>query len=353
MFSPTQSMPQADVPVLIYLSTNNVVAARYSQPARAMAELYLSSRRAPSRGAVTNPPANDQERQRRAVFLLWEAMEWANPLAFSPFPNLNAVPVMNVAELFEFTIYKALMVYDAKNNSTFAAKHVLETVFAGDPIRFLTHNHVMIMGSAQRVNGTGDQNVIPFYFSFDVADKFLIDLTPGPGKYQFNAASIIATHWTAVPGRGNDANAGSFAGIQAIEVAGAQIVVTTQFTGCSLCFRHSGANLYAAHINPGGTSVPPAIDPLNGGNVVARQLCGLVNNVAGADFANAHGAVSVYGRQQSNLNAFPNGYGGPNLAWFTMIGFNQGGWHLYTQDNNIGGGNGMNGPIANVRQIYP
>ena len=109
------------------------------------------------------------------------------------------------------------------------------------------------------------------------------------------------------------------------DVAGAPIVVTTQFTGCSLCFRQSGANLYAAHISPGNS--PPSIAT---GEVLARQLSGLVNGVVGADFANAQGPpVSVYGREYSNLNAFPNGYGGRNLAWFTMIGFDQGGWHLY------------------------
>ena len=349
MFAPAQSLPAADRPVVIYLSTNNVVPARYGQAARAMAEMYLHSLGgAPSRGALTAPPANDQQRQQRAVFLLWEAIEWAvHGMEPFPFANSGAVPMMNIAIRFEFTIYKALMVYDARNNANFAAKHVLETIFAGDGLRFLTHNRVIIRGSVVRVNGPGNQNVLPFNFSYDpFDDRFIIDSGVAvPGSYQFLASSIVATHWTAVPGRGNNIGAGSFAGIQAIEVAGAPIVVTTQFTGCSLCYRLSGGSLYAAHINPGSGQLPPAI---GSGTILAEQLCGQTIGVAAADFANAAGpAMSIYGRGLSNLNAFPNGYGGPALEYFTMIGFNHGGWHMFAQENNLGGG------ITNVRQIYP
>ena len=71
-----------------------------------------------------------------------------------------------------------------------------------------------------------------------------------------------------------------------------------------------------------------------------------MHGIGAGNFTNAPGPLQIYGREHSEHPAYPNGYGDPSLAYFTMIGFDQGGWHLYAQDNQMGGS------IANVRQIY-
>jgi hypothetical protein len=342
-------MDQFEVIVLDYVEKNKVVTRQFGKAARGLLELFLHSpKRVARTEPMTQPPNTVLEMQRRAVYLLWQAICWTDINFRNPFDTMLAVPMKDMGPVFEFTIYKALMVYDAKYNSCFAASKVFE-VFTNDPLRFLTYNHVLIKGSSQPILGPGDRNVLPYYFSFSsgTVGKFLINCVPAPGSYQFNAVSIVATQWSDVQGRGNNVNAGSFAQIRGVELAGAEIVVTTQFTGCSLCFADSGGSVYAAHIDPGNWKRLPDIGD---GNVLARQLCGEVQGVVGAGFSNAQGAVSIYGREKSNLHNYPHGYGGLSLNYFTMIGFYQNGWHIYTQDNNVGKGI-YDEQIDKVRQI--
>lgn len=340
-----------------FIGTNTIVPGQYGRAAKAMVELFLGTQFPGQSGKPfktmsgqmslgSRPPGQqtDTRQMARAVYLLWEAMKWADPQARIPYNDAAGVPLNNINQLFEYTIYKALMIYDAKNNSDFGARHVLETVFRNNPLRFLQNNRLIIRGSSTGGTGPGDQNILSFYFSFNATDdRFVIEQVPGPGRYQFQASSIVATHWTAVPGRGNNPANGSFAQIHATELGGATIAITTQFTGCSLCFNTSGGLTYAAHIAPGGPQTPPQI---GGGKLLAEQLCGM-HGITGASFANAAGAVSVYGREHSNLPGYAGGYGGPNLQYFTMIGFFQGAWTLYAQENHMGG------TIVNIRQIYP
>jgi hypothetical protein len=345
-----------------YLATTAVVEAQYRRAAKAMIEMFLNSQHPNFGGAAFNQMSNElslgarpagqltvPRQQARAIYLLWKAMHWIDPITRVPFANVAAIPQLNIADVLEYTIYKALMVYDAKSKSTFAARQVLEHVLARDTRRFLMHNHLLIRGSTHRPPpGAGNQNVVRFSFFYDPGgDKFVIqEGTAGGDKHQFDAASISATLWTDVNGRGNSPNIGSFAQIDPIEVGGSRIVVTTQFTGCSLCLRQHGGRLFAAHISPGN---PRQSEPVIGtGNVLARQLCGIAPPVVSAGFTNAPGAVLVYGREHSNIQNAVNGYGGPNLDYFTMIGFDNGaGWKLYAQDNQVGGA------ITNVRQIFP
>lgn len=293
--------------------------------------------------------SSDVRHMARAVYLLWEVINASDPTTQIPYLSAQEVPLADARILFEFAVYKTIIAAGPANQAAAAAQHVLENLFRHAPRLFLRHNRLLINGSTQSGTGPGDQNLVTFDFRFEPSfDRFSVSPTAGLG-YQFQAASIVATHWTAVPGRGNNPVAGSFAQIHATELGGATIAVTSQFTGCSLCFNTSGGHTYAAHIAPGGPTTPP---PIGGGQLLAQQLCGVTNGVTGATFANAPGAVSVYGRQHSNLPSFPGGYGGQNLQYFTMIGFDQGGWKLYAQEVHIGGIHNL-GVIQNVRQLYP
>lgn len=346
-----------------FIQNSTVVPPLYTQQVTALVNQYLAAIPGGQGGQTfTNVSgsmslgrrplgqSSDSRHMARAVYLLWEVIQDHDPTAQIPYIGAQAVPLADARILFEFAMYKTLMVAGPANQAAAAAQHVLENVVRNSPRTFLRHNRLLINGSTRSRTGPGDQNLVTFDFRFEASyDRFSVSPTAGlAGSYQFQAASIAATHWTAVPGRGNNPAAGSFAQIHATELGGATIAVTTQFTGCSLCFNTSGGNTYAAHIAPGG---PTTLPQIGGGQLLAQQLCGTVPNVAGAAFANAPGAVSVYGRQHSNLPAHPGGYGGANLQYFTMIGFDNGGWKLYAQEVHIGGFRGL-GLIQNVRRIY-
>ena len=132
-----------------YIGTNTVVPGQYGRAAKAMVELFLASQHPTKSGTPFKQMSNNMSlgsrptgqldaprQQARAIQLLWRAMQWCDVQTRLPYADASVIPQMHIAELFEFTIYKALMIYDAKNNSNFAARHVLETVFANNPLDF-------------------------------------------------------------------------------------------------------------------------------------------------------------------------------------------------------------------------
>lgn len=347
-----------------FIQNTTIVPPLHAQRAAALVNQYLAAipggQAAPNFAATSGAmslghrpfgQSTDSRHMARAVYLLWEVIVWRVPGAQNPYLNAQAVPIGDARILFEFAIYKALMSGASAAHASAAAQCLLFNVFRPAPRSFLRRNRLVINGSTITGVGPGDQNPLTFEFYFDaINDRFVIAAPVGwQGSCQFQADSIAATHWTAVPGRGSVALAGSFAQIHATELGAATIAVTTQFTGCALCFNSSGGRTYVAHIAPGGPQTGPQI---GGGQLLAQQLCGLNPAVTGASFANSPGAVSVYGRDWSNLPAFPGGYDGNNLSYFTMIGFDVGGWKLFAQEIAYGGTHGL-GTIRNVRKIFP
>lgn len=224
-----------------------------------------------------------------------------------------------------------------------------------NPLAFLQNNLVLVFGS--NTNGPMVQ-----YFVFEYAQ--------GVGKFKFvTARPGVATHcyapqvvnipavlWSSVPGRTNVANAGSFAGIVGTHLTVASTMVTTQFSGCSLCFRNAGGAVYAAHIWPDDANVPNSALPVGpsghgGGTRLAEQLAGLeAPGVAAAGFAapapGGPPAVSVYGPGYSNIAGHAAGY--PVRVgndWTTMLGFDRAGtWEIWSQEV-------VNAAIAHVVRV--
>jgi len=110
-------------------------------------------------------------------------------------------------------------------------------------------------------------------------------------------------------------------------------MVSTQFTGCSLCFKEVNGRLFAAHIMPDNG---PAGGFPGSGIAMARELAGQNPLVAAGDFANAPagGVFKVFGRGYSNILTCPLGYNytGPP-SYMTIIGFHKpGGWQIFSQE---------------------
>jgi hypothetical protein len=225
---------------------------------------------------------------------------------------------------------------------------VLNQVLLPNPLHFLQNNKVFVAGSNVRAANQGEQNVLPFYFRYNPgSDRYHFDAASIHGGYATNVESVVAVHWTQVPNRGANLAAGSFAAIRGVELSGAHIMVTTQFTGCAFCMKEVGGVMYRAHIAPHVPGVSPAMPPLN----LARQLTGVVPGVVGGNFSNAVGgaAFRVYGRDWGSP-PFQGGYtfggaqGGSDTC-MTVLGVLGGScYEIYSQTT-------RNGVITEARRV--
>jgi hypothetical protein len=279
---------------------------------------------------VANAGNSDQRMLRRALVLMWKVM--GSDL------RANQVKAMAVGDLnahLRHTVLKALICSGMRTGDTHAARYVLDQVFRRDPLQFLTDNPIMISGST--ANSGANQNIVPFQFGYDPSkDRYVFSPAnpPKTGHYPISPASIPAMNWWDVPGRGNVLANGSFAQIHGTKLSGSDIMLTTQFTGCSFCMKTHGGMHYAAHISPASVLSAHAAFKTDG-LTLANQLCGTVVNVVGGNFANAAGPglFRVYGRDRGN-GPFPNGYPftASHLVYCCIIGFEENGaWQLYCQ----------------------
>jgi hypothetical protein len=232
------------------------------------------------------------------------------------------------------------------------ANHALQNKLNGlkaNPTNFLQNNLVVTQSAPPSPNGSG--GVVSYRFLFHYASQsFMMNPAAankpggirGNGIVQ-NVVNVPEMFWFNVPGRGlNPAPApGNFAQIPATELTGADMMVTSAFTGCSFCFKDNAGHIYAAHISPDGTATGagPNIGPAP---TLADQI------IATGDFSSpvgaTAGALQVFGRGRSNLLAEPNGYAvnavpGIPLVQASMyiIGSRIGAdWTLVFQENNGG-----------------
>ncbi|MCC6132888.1 MAG: hypothetical protein IT186_23405 [Acidobacteria bacterium] len=280
---------------------------------------------------------------RRAIHLLWEAMgnhERAEKAKFTPAGDLRYD--------YKRTMEKAWIVSEKTTGGVAALKWVFDNGLTLHTKAFLHRNKIFIGGST-RNDLTQDQNVVGFQFDFE-PDKDRYIIQPGGSRgYAFNAASVPAVHWTRVPGRGTNEDSGSFAAIRGTELGGANVMITTQFTGCVFCIKELG-RVMAAHVAP---SIPEVPNPFSDGTKLAKQVAGQQTGVTKGDFSNLNpgtGSFFVYGRGYSNLIG-RNGYdlkikGKGNHMY--LIGFlrTTGKWKVYTQEF-------VDGIITKAERVYP
>jgi hypothetical protein len=204
---------------------------------------------------------------------------------------------------------------------------------------FLNQNALFTYGSTQQTVALA--NVVRQSFFYDFRQNKYKMMPQPPMElthtHMFDTVSIPAVSWYDVPGRTLNIGAGSFAAIEATELTGANVVMSTNFTGCALCFKEVNGRLFAAHVMPAGGD--DGTNSIGSGELLARQLCGLIPGVAGGDFAHpvpAGGTFYVYGARYSNIPNHTTGYPGADPTTgqnMSIIGFNNGNWSIYALHN--------------------
>jgi hypothetical protein len=289
---------------------------------------------------VADPGSKDERKLRRAIYFLWKAMG-NNARA----DQAKTTPTGDLDYDFRRTMEKAWIVRGRKTGGCSGAEYVFTHGLMLHPKAFMRRNRLTVSGSPTIATNQGGKNVQTFHFGFDaLGDKYSISPTsPGAGSYPFSAVSIPAIHWSDAAGRGVDPTSGSFANIKGILLDGANIMVTTQFTGCSCCFKGAANGVYATHLSPKEKGKPNLTDV-----TLAGQLLGRDPNVTGGDFANGGGGgpFFVYGRGASNVAGQPGGYS-QDLWMMYVLGFRRtAGWKLYSQHVGPAG-------VAAVVRIFP
>jgi hypothetical protein len=207
------------------------------------------------------------------------------------------------------------------------------------PVPFLTRHRLQIIGSLaghDRFASTPDntyQNVVRYHLQYTPGDpdQFLMSEkseTRNGAAHGFDTVCIPALHWTEVPNVGGGP-VYNFIGILGCEVAGADFMLTTTFTGCAFSWTDDRGVLRASHISPAGGG--PKAYP-GGGNALARKL------MANGAMANAPGKrLTVFGAGAGNA---PVATGDPyypdprtkEFRWMAIIGVRQGAaWQFYAQ----------------------
>ncbi|MCG3194811.1 MAG: hypothetical protein DIJKHBIC_04078 [Thermoanaerobaculia bacterium] len=300
-----------------------------------------------SMAKVHHSGTEGQRALRRAIHLLWEAME-----NHERAEQAKLTPGIDLVYDFKRSMEKAWIVSEKKGGGLVAHKWVFDNGLKLYTKAFLRRNRLFIQGSS-KIDGTqGDQNVLDFEFGFDeLKDRYTI-APKGLGGYSFKAVSVPAVHWTDVPRRGVTEDSGSFGAMNGTEFDGASVMVTTQFTGCSFCLKDAG-RLLGAHISP---SVPGRPHPFSSGTKLAQQLSGVQEPAVGkGDFANGNpgtGQLLVYGRGYSNMTGLRDGYdpriqGGGSSGMY-IVGFKRptGQWKVFSQEI-------VDNHIVKAIRIYP
>jgi len=347
-----QNYAASGLPANIRNDIATMITTRYPRATALQRQVYdqLSESMSVKRhigGGVAKGTSVERE-QRRAIVLLWVAMGSTQPNRLNQgmtLPPGGLAPALNEA-----------MKTAAVVASNAGATHIFNTEFAVHTKAFIGRYRIIVLGTTQgKATFTNPlsasfQNVINFSFYFNGPDdRFELAPTPAPpllgGSHTFAAVSVPALHWSEVPGRGNVPTplapaTASFTGILGTELAGANWMVTTQFTGCAFCYANQGGNVYAAHISPAGVGGLPVLT----GAVLAGQLMGNDPQVQAGRLANFPGGavpVNVFGNGVGNAavvggNPFyppkTPGAGAGQMKWMSIFGrVHAGQWKIYTQ----------------------
>ena len=185
-----------------------------------------------------------------------------------------------------------------------------------DPLKFLAAHKLTINGG----NKAGNPVLYKIAmkngaYSFDCygANK---------GRVSVAAVNVIATAYKDVK-----ANLGALTPVDSASGPNCDLLLTTQFTGCTFAFMKSadGSNLLAAHIDPG-----------KGGGVQGRDVSLAVRQGGGFGGGGNGGQFKAYGRvpNQSGLFGYPE-----SAAQMTIVGVKAAGtWRLYAQITALDGG---------------
>ncbi len=186
----------------------------------------------------------------------------------------------------------------------------------GDPQKFLDAHKLTINGG----NKAGNPLLYRIAmkggaYSFDCYGA-------NQGRVSVSAVNVMATAWKDVKG-----SLDALTPVDSASGPNCDLLLTTQFTGCTFAYMKSadGANLLAAHIDPG-----------KGGGVHGRDVSLAVRQGGGFGGGGNGGQFKAYGRvpDKSGFFGYPE-----SAAQMTIVGVKAGGqWRLYAQITALGGG---------------
>jgi hypothetical protein len=336
----------------------NLINARFPRATKAQKTAYDNLSASMSvKGAIAvkaNRGDESEREMRRAIVLIWSALAASQNEPDRVTPRISAgmtLPTGHLPAALTEAMRKASVVAH-----TYGAADFFNNVFAVGIGNFIATNRIFVHGSTQGSNKykagyVGSyQNLAMFNFYYCAQfDRFEFAFSVAPmhgASHSLQVCSVPALHWSDVPLRGAEpvplAAGPTFAGIMGTELNGSDWMVTTQFTGCSFCYKVAGGVSYAAHISPAGI----AGKPIMSGNDLADQLMGNVGNVGAGAFGNAGGAgqFHIFGNGNGNAGVLagqafypPKNVAGPGgtMKYMTIVGHRSGGsWELYTQSMN-------------------
>ena len=239
----------------------------------------------------------------RAAIFLDCAIRYPNTPAEWPKMQRKVAGWSNSPNVKLFFTNQLAEVRDAVFSSrSVATRHIQN--FQEHPVRWLNKYRLLVStGSSAEVK--------PFGF-FMVDGKYNLDAgTPGRGQVQVNALCLIPVTYNNVKAHADQVPATSTAGRKC------DLVLTTQFTGCSYCFSIQNGELTTAHIEPGrGTT--------NTGSGVSNDM-----RTNGAFAGGKHADFKAYGRV--DLGSAEFGY--QACDQMIAIGMKRpgSGWRIYAQ----------------------
>lgn len=333
---------------LNFIQNSNVLTAGERNSAHALAQNFINNRYPAgnagqqayetfsgnmSLGWHLRGDPNSIRNMKRAAYLLFRAIEDtvgnnAAPGTYGNYQNAAQISDGRAPGVFTGMVRRAALIQDAANGNNNAANRAQQDLLL-NPLQFLRDYMVIVLGSPNRDLTQGDRNVLAFNFGFDSSNNRLVFRVPAmPGAVILNVDSVTAMNWTSVPGsyvNGNPAG-GNFSQIPAIELA-SNFMVTTQFTGCAFCMKHTNGNMYCAHVAPRRDDGTQAHAPLLSGTQVAQRI--FSNGGVAGNFSNAAGGgpLSIYGSAFSssappgagNGGGYPNNLGGGH-SYMTIVG---------------------------------
>lgn len=257
-------------------------------------------------GSPNRPNSKKDRAYRRALILLECAFgatprkDWAAKMAMVSGYKLEKLP-----DHFRQTIEGKADIWGSRSEYGRAMADELKA----HPRRFLTHRRVVISGKS-----SGGAFDYAFY-----TENGKLKINPGStvgAYYKVRAINVPAQNYADI----KDA-LDSIPGTRSKNYD-ADVMLTTQFSGCAFCFSVSKNSLVAAHVNPGGapgSGVPKAIG--------ATELPRVLRKRGGFSNGNS-GEFKVYGRTAGS------GYGYPqdSVEQMTIVAVRkESGWRVYAQ----------------------
>lgn len=298
-------------------------------------------------GLSRTPEVNDSRKIARTLHLLWSAFA-AQPGGFRSIDSVAGIPADPSAldggmapRFLRATLRKARILRQRAVGNTAALQDMLANVLPGNPLQVLGESLFIVYGS-----GAGPPipaiptNVRNFHFSYDKThDRYKFDLIPSAGSIPVQAESVVATFWTRaltlvqrtqIEMGLNDINHAVFNRIPRVRLSGANMMVTTQFTGCSFCMMPHGGHVYCAHLTPmtGRAEDHPNTD----GATLSQQVVatGAFEGIGGGAHFRVFGRMHGTPPNAAGYNLGAGGGGG--VTWMTILGFpHAGAYNIYSQ----------------------